>query len=318
MNPSFFSGGNNMTILQTLGIASCLGGPMRLCGYAAELLRNDLTRQPLLNGSLRLQWHIVHPDTRGSKDDRLYRLNQQASEFTRYWTEARRPFLVIGGDHSCAMGTWPGVLKALPETEELGLIWIDAHMDAHTFETSPSGNIHGMPVSALLGKADARLSALYPANRYIKPENLIQIGIRSYEQEEYALLQEAGVRIIFADQITHLAQTLQAAIEQLSQTCLMIGISLDLDFIDPIDAPGVETPAPGGFRAAELMAALRSVNRHAKLCGLEISEYNPENDPDNKTLDLIKAIIEAFYADNRPNKSLGSSSSGINGISVPK
>ncbi|WAK03125.1 arginase [Methylobacter sp. YRD-M1] len=306
-----------MTILQTLGIASCLGGPMRLCGYAAELLRDDLARQPLRNGGLQLQWHIVHPDSRGTKDDRLRRLNRQASEFTRYWTEIHRPFLVVGGDHSCAMGTWPGVLKALPENEELGLIWIDAHMDAHTFETSPSGNIHGMPVSALLGKADARLSALYPADRFIKPENLIQIGVRSYEQEEYDLLQEAGVRIIFADQIASLEQTLQGAMDQLSRTCLMIGISIDLDFIDPIDAPGVETPASGGLRAAEFMAALRSVN-HDKICGLEISEYNPENDQDNKTLALIKAIIEAFYADNSPNKSLGSSSSGINGISVPK
>jgi arginase len=307
-----------MTILQTLGIASCLGGPMRLCGYAAELLRDGLAKQPLRNGGLQLQWHIVHPDNKGAKDDRLRRLNRQTSEFTRHWAEARRPFLVIGGDHSCAMGTWPGVLKALPENEELGLIWIDAHMDAHTFETSPSGNIHGMPVSALLGRADARLSGLYPADRFIKPQNLIQIGIRSYEQEEYALLQEAGVWIIFADQITSLAQTLQGAMEQLSRTCHMIGISIDLDFIDPIDAPGVETPAPGGFRAAELMAALRSVNRNDKICGLEISEYNPENDQDNKTLDLIRAIIEAFYADNSPNKSLGSSSSGISGISVPK
>jgi arginase len=306
-----------MSILQTLGIASCLGGPMRLCGYAAELLRDRLAENPLRNGP-RLQWHIVHPDNSGSKDHRLRRLNRQASEFTRYWTKTRRPFLVIGGDHACAMATWPGVLKALPEAEDLGLIWIDAHMDAHTFETSPSGNIHGMPVSALLGRADARLSALYPANRFIKPGNLIQIGIRSYEQEEYALLQDAGVKIVFADQITDLTQTLRAAVEQLSRTCLMIGISIDLDFIDPVDAPGVETPAPGGIRAAELMAALRSVSRNDKICGLEISEYNPENDQDNKTLDLIRAIIEAFYADNSPNRFLGSSSSGINGISVPR
>lgn len=307
-----------MTKLQTLGIASCLGGPMQSCGYAAELLREDLVLQPLHDSGLQLQWHILQPDNRGSKDEQLYRLNRQASRLTRNWTKARRPFLVIGGDHSCAMGTWPGVLQALPETEDLGLIWIDAHMDAHTFETSPSGNIHGMPVSALLGKADSRLSALYPADRFIKPQHLIQIGIRSYEQEEYALLQEAGVRIIFADQITHLAQTLQAATAQLSRTCSLIGISIDLDFIDPADAPGVETPAPDGLRADKLMSALRSIKREARICGLEISEYNPENDQDNKTLDLIRAIIEAFYGDSRPNRSLGSCTSGINGMSVPR
>lgn len=269
---------------------------MRPCGYAAELLRDDFTRHPKPQNGLQLQWHMVYPDKKGSKENRLYRLHNRISQFTRYWTETHRPFLVVGGDHSCALGTWPGVLKGLPPSCELGLIWLDAHMDAHTFATTPSGNIHGMPVAALLGKGDERLAAMYPASRFIKPENLILIGVRSYEAEEYALLKQTNVKIVFAAEITDFSQVLQTAIAQLSRTCRTIGISLDLDLIDPEDAPGVETPVPGGIKAAAVLAALASVNRHPQLCGLEISEFNPENDRDGKTLQLMKALIEAFYA----------------------
>lgn len=304
-------------LLQTLGIASCLGGPFRPCGYAAEMLRDELMQPALTETDLQLQWHMVYPEMHGSKETRLYQLHHRITQFTRYWTETGHPFLVVGGDHSCALGTWSGVLQALPASSELGLIWLDAHMDAHTFLTTPSGNIHGMPVAALLGKADALLAAMYPASRFIKAENLILIGVRSYEPEEYALLKQANVKIVFAAQIEDFERTLQTAIEQLSRTCELIGISLDMDLIDPEDAPGVETPTPDGIKADVVLAALASVKHCPKLCGLELSEFNPQNDQDGKTLQLMKAIVEAFYMDNRPNKSFGSSGSGSKAASLP-
>lgn len=282
-------------LIQTLGIASCLGGPMRTCGYAAELLRDEFARQSAPQANLQLQWHILYPEEVGSKELRLFHLYQKASQFTQFWAESHHPFLVVGGDHSCALGTWSGVLQGLPSNSQLGLIWLDAHMDAHTFATTPSGNIHGMPVAALLGKADDRLRAVYPADRFIQPENLLLIGIRSYEAEEYALLKQADVKIVFADQISDFTQILLASIEQLSRSCNMIGISLDLDFIDPVDAPGVETPVSGGIKADELLTALSLVKHHTQVCGLEISEFNPENDRQAKTLQLMKRIIETFY-----------------------
>ncbi|MGR8934921.1 MAG: arginase [Gammaproteobacteria bacterium] len=284
------------TLIQTLGIASCLGGPMRQCGYAAELLRDEFARRPLPHGGPQLQWHMLYPEKQGSKEARLYRLHRQISQFTRYWTKTRHPFLVIGGDHSCALGTWPGVLQGLRDSERLGLIWLDAHMDAHTFATTPSGNIHGMPVAALLGKAGPRLSTMYPDGLFLQSDKLILIGVRSYEAEEHALLQQAGVKIVFGAEIDDLTQTLLAAVARLSRRCALIGISLDLDVIDPADAPGVETPVPGGISAAALLAALASVKGHAKICGLEISEFNPENDRHAKTLLLMKSIIETLYA----------------------
>lgn len=282
-----------MTILQTLGVVSCLGGPLRSCGFAAEMLRNEFTRQP--TGELQLEWQTVHPDNHGTKIEKLGKLNRAIAEFSRQQTEQNRRFLVVGGDHSCAMGTWGGVLNGLRPSEELGLIWLDAHMDAHTFDTSPSGNIHGMPLAGLIGRADNKLAAMYPGSRFIQPENLILIGVRSFESEEDALLEQAGVDIVFAEQIGRLASELLSAIDRLSRRCEAIGISLDLDFIDPSDAPGVETPAPNGIKAENLLEALAVISGHPKILGLEMAEYNPDNDRDNKTLLLMKAIVETFY-----------------------
>ena len=286
-----------MAILQTLGVASCLGGPMRLCGFAAEMLQDEFARQKPEQQRLHLQWHMLFPEKSGSKEEKLAKLNKSISRFTQYWTEQNQPFLIIGGDHSCALGTWGGVLNGLQLNGKFGLIWLDAHMDAHTYDTSPSGNIHGMPVAALLGKADKKLAAMYPGDDFIKPENLILIGARNYENEEYDLLKQEAVEIVFANRINGLAQVLIKAVDKLSLSCQAIGISIDLDFIDPEDAPGVETPAQGGIKAIELIEALSLINRHSKVCGLEISEFNPENDYKNKTLHLMKAIIEAFYSE---------------------
>ena len=288
-----------MAKLQTLGVASCLGGPMRSCGYAAEMLRDEFARQKPEQKRLQLQWHMLYPEKHGSREEKLARLNKSISLFTQYWTEKNQPFLLIGGDHSCALGTWGGVLNGLQQPDKFGLIWLDAHMDAHTFATSPSGNVHGMPLAALLGRADKKLATMYPGSDFIKPENLILIGVRNYEKEEYDLLKQAMVEIVFASQINGLAHVLISAVDKLSLSCQAIGISIDLDFIDPEDAPGVETPAQGGIKAGELIEALSLINRHPKVCGLEISEFNPEKDYKNKTLHLMKAIIEVFYGEPR-------------------
>lgn len=282
------------------------------------MLRDEFVRQANGQKRIQLQWHMLYPEHRGSKAERLTKLNASISRFTAYWTIRHKPFLVIGGDHSCALGTWGGVLDGLQQSGKFGLIWLDAHMDAHTFKTSPSGNIHGMPLAALLGKADERLASIYPGSGFIKPENLILIGVRSYEPEEYELLNQASVEIVFAHRVERLGAVLNKAVAKLSRSCQVIGISIDLDVVDPEDAPGVETPMPGGIKAKELLAALSLINRHPKLCGLEISEFNPEKDIKNKTLYLMKAIVEAFYGEfNKPNKSLGSLRSGTIGNSVP-
>ena len=280
-------------IIQSIGITSCLGGPERHCGYAAEMLRNEFTRSKI--GLFKLQWHMLHPDNKGTNDDQLIRLNATISQYSAQCLKQDQPFLVVGGDHSCALGTWSGILNTLGTTKKLGLIWLDAHLDAHTFSTSPSGNIHGMPVAALLGCADKKLARFYPTNHTINAENLKMIGIRSYEEKEYKLLREQHVNITFVDKINNLSQLLSSTVTQLSQRCELIGISIDLDVVDPKDAPGVETPVDGGIRADELIEAISAIRNKQKICAFEISEFNPENDINNKSLHLIKSLVDAFY-----------------------
>jgi arginase len=284
-----------MRILETLGVAACLGGPIPACGEGAEMLREEWSHSESIPGLVQLHWQILHPEQADSKEAQLVKLNDSISRFTEYWVKQHQPFLVIGGDHSCALGTWSGVLNALAPDERLGLIWLDAHMDAHTFETTPSGNIHGMPLSALLGKADGKLQHLLPTIKAIQPENLILLGTRSYESAEHELLKKSDVVIVFADQIQDFEHLLAQAVEKLDHSCDTIGVSIDLDFIRPEDAPGVETPVAGGIPAQSLLNALSQIKQHPKICGLEISEFNPENDVNHRTLQLMKSIVETFY-----------------------
>lgn len=284
-----------MLILQTLGVAACLGGPIPACGDGAKMLRKEWQDSEAIPGLLQLHWQMLHPEHGGSREAQLYKLNHSISRFTEYWVKQQKPFLVIGGDHSCALGTWAGVLNALPSGKRLGLIWLDAHMDAHTFETTPSGNIHGMPLSALLGKADGKLRHLLPTFKAIEPENLILMGTRSYESAEYTLLKQSGATIVFSNQIHDFEHLLFHAVEKLNHSCDVIGISIDLDFLRPEDAPGVETPVNGGISAQALLNALSLIKQQPKICGLEISEFNPDNDVDHQTLHLMKTIVETFY-----------------------
>jgi arginase len=311
-----------MATIQTLGVVSCLGGPMRFCGFAAEMLHDLFDLQKPMR--VQLQWRMLYPEPQASKESGLAKLNKAISQFTENQTKENQPFLIIGGDHSCAMGTWGGVLNAMQQPDKFGLIWLDAHMDAHTYLTSPSGNVHGMPVAALLGRADEKLASIYPSPHFINAAYLILIGVRDYEQEEYDLLKQAGVEIVFANQMNGFATALNKAVNKLSMTCDRIGISIDLDVIDPEDAPGVETPAKSGIKAKELLTALSLINSHPKICGLELSEFSPEKDINHKTLYLMKTIVEAFYGEpeylpesSKLNKFLGSSGSGIKGSSVP-
>lgn len=109
--------------------------------------------------------------------------------------------LVLGGDHSCAIGTWSGVASAMRPFGDIGLIWVDAHMDSHTIETSPTKNIHGTPVAHLLGFGNQALRTVGDPYPKIKPQNLVMVGIRSFEDEEQELLSRLGVRVFFDNEV---------------------------------------------------------------------------------------------------------------------
>jgi arginase len=196
---------------------------------------------------------------------------------TREVLASGAPFLTFGGDHSCAIGTWSGVAQ---KYEHFGLIWIDAHMDAHTPETSPSGNPHGMPVACLLGHGDPRLVDIGGRRPKIKPENLVLIGVRSYEPAEAALLSRLGVRVYAIDEVKRLgfAHCLLSAQRSFTDRGLSYGLSVDFDGLEPEDFPALGTPVENGIGLEELTAALDQLD-FSRLIGMEFAEYNPHLEP---------------------------------------
>jgi ornithine--oxo-acid transaminase len=274
-----------------IGVACALGNPQIGSASApAALLTSTLHDTLRRHGIRQRATETIAPRLACANPlfDLLTRLSDATSSAI---ARGERP-LVIGGDHAIAAGTWKGIARALGRMP--GLIWIDAHLDAHVPATSPSGNFHGMPVAALLGEEVPEMSDI-PGPR-LEAARLVMLGAHSFEAEEQQLLKHHGVRIIGTDEIATfgLPAMLTKARKWLGDGAW--GISLDVDALDPGAAPGVNTPVVGGLDPAELTQALRSLLREPNCVGLEIAEYNPQNDPDGCTARLIHQLIDAASA----------------------
>jgi arginase len=201
--------------------------------------------------------------------------------------------LVIGGDHAMAVGTWSGVVAALDAYQHFGLIWVDAHMDSHTPQTTPSQAIHGMPLAALLGYGESALTHLAGMAPKLSPRHVVLIGVRSFEEGEAALLKHLNVTIYFMEDIKKLGikTVFERALKQVTQGTKGFGISIDLDGFDPSIAPGTGTPVADGLVYEEFAESLNVLSRHPLFCALEIAELNPVKDIDNKTLMLTQKLL---------------------------
>ncbi len=205
-------------------------------------------------------------------------------------------FVVIGGDHSCAIGTWIGAADGLRGSGSLGLIWIDAHMDMHVPETTHSGAIHGMPVACLLGYGASMLTSIAETGPAIDPRHICLVGTRSFEEEEAAFAQRHGVHVIHMDEVRQrgICAVLAEARSIVTNGTAGYGISLDLDAFDPSDAPGVGTPSPNGIRADAFFAPWSELGRDPRCIGIEIVEYNPSRDFSRHTAHLMCDLISAW------------------------
>ena len=217
------------------------------------------------------------------------RLAQRTGESVR----AGRFPCVIGGDHSCAVGTWNGVARALKANGPLGLIWIDAHMDSHTPRTSPSGRPHGMPLAALLGQFDHSLDGL--ADGVLLPRHVCLVGVRSFETSEAELLAKLGVTVFGIEEVVRrgLAQVMDDAIAIASDGTAGYGVTLDLDALDPREAAAVATPASFGLHGAALARAFARISRDPRLMAFELAEYCPRLDHDGATERLVLGLLAA-------------------------
>ena len=278
--------------IELIGAAWGLGGADPGCAQAPDALI-PLLAEPLARcGAKVVLGPVLHPAPserrREAAVSRLCAL--LAGAVANAMREKRLP-CVIGGDHSCAGGTWTGVARMLKG--ELGLVWIDAHMDSHTRGTSHTGRLHGMPLAWLLGQDDDSLYGL--AAGVVEPAHVALIGVRSFEPEEEERLDRLKVRVFHIEEVRRrgLTAVFADALAIASTGTAAFGVSIDLDAVTPEEAPGVGTPVPDGIAGAELARVLRSIGGKPQLAAIELVEYLPRLDPDGRS---AKVAIELLVA----------------------
>ena len=286
--------------IELIGAAWGLGGADPGCAQAPETLIPSLSERLARSGAVVSLGPTLHPSPKERRREAAVSklCGELASAVAAAMRQARLP-CVIGGDHTCAGGTWTGVARMLQG--ELGLIWIDAHMDSHTPGTSHTGRLHGMPLAWLLGQADDDLYGLSAG--VVDPEHVALIGVRSYEPEEKERLDRLGVRVF------HIEEVRRRSLDTVCEEALRIatagtsgfGISIDLDAVTPEEAPGVGTPVPEGIAAAELERALRSLGSRPDLLAVELAEYLPRLDPDGRSARVAVELVLAALCGTREN-----------------
>lgn len=222
--------------------------------------------------------------------------NQMLAEMVDKIIQSKSFPLVLGGDHSIAIGTLAGVSK---HYTNLGVIWYDAHGDLNTAETSPSGNIHGMPLAVSLGYGHELLTNILGASPKIKPEHVVIIGARSLDEGERRLIKELGIKVFTMHEIDRLGMTkvMESTIDYLKEKTDGVHLSLDLDGLDPNDAPGVGTPVPGGISYRESHLAMEMLAESGLITSAEFVEVNPILDERNKTASLAVALMGSLFGE---------------------
>jgi arginase len=202
--------------------------------------------------------------------------------------------LVLGGDHSVAVGTVSGVSSHFrARGERVGLIWLDAHADMNTPATSPSGNIHGMPLACLLGSGPAELVDLLGYHPKVDPRHTVLVGLRDVDATEKTQVKGSGVRAFTMRDIDErgLRNVMEEAIRIATGGTAGLHLSLDMDFCDPGDAPGVGTPVRGGATYREAHLALEMICDSRRMVSMEVVEVNPVIDERNRTADFAVELI---------------------------
>jgi arginase len=213
--------------------------------------------------------------------------------------EAGKIPLALGGDHSVAAGTVAGVSEFYRrKNEKIGLIWIDAHTDINTPGTSPSGNVHGMPLAATMGLGPPELSNIFGFSPKVSPQNCVLIGVRDIDEIEKANVRRAGIKVFTMRDIDErgMRSVMEEAIHWAGRGITAgFHVSLDMAWIDPEDAPGVGTPVRGGATYREAHLAMEIIADSGRMLSFEIVEVNPVIDEHNRTAELaVELALSAF------------------------
>ncbi len=206
--------------------------------------------------------------------------------------------LVLGGDHSISVGTVSAIAAASRrEGKKVGLLWVDAHGDINTPDTSPSGNIHGMPVAALLGEGPPELTSIAGEGPKVDPRNIAMVGIRSLDEGEKVRLKRFGVQVHTMSQVDRhgIEPVMKEALARVSDGTGRVHVSFDLDAVDPEVAPGVGTPVKGGLDYREAHLLMEMLSDSGLMTSLEIVEANPILDVRNASAAFAVELVQSAF-----------------------
>jgi arginase len=272
---------------------------MRVAGLEARL--EALGHHVIDGGNIRVE--IAETQTSGNKSARYLKeitetCTRTAEAVIETLEEGMTP-LLLGGDHSLAAGSVSGVAEFYRrQGHKIGVLWIDAHSDINTPDTSPSGNVHGMPLAALLGLGPEPLGNIFGYSPKIAAENTVLIGVRDIDAAERENIRRAGVAEVYTMRDIDergMRTVMEEALRAAGRGTAGYHVSLDMDWIDPEDAPGVGTPVRGGATYREAHLAMEIIADHGRLLSFEIVEVNPVIDEHNRTADLaVELACSAF------------------------
>ena len=243
---------------------------------------------------------VLRPETRDPRNPRARFVGTIAHSCERLRNRVERILddgafpLVVGGDHSIACGTIAGISSwHARRKKKIGLIWFDAHADMNTPETSPTGNVHGMPLACVLGKGPDEMVRLGSSVPMVDPSKAVLIGIRSVDAGERELVRESGIQVYSMREIDILGmdRVMREAIDIVTKGTAGFHLSFDMDGCDPAAAPGVGTPVSGGVTHREAHLLLEHAADSKKLLGLELTEINPILDHRNMTAELAVEFV---------------------------
>jgi arginase len=244
--------------------------------------------------------HVKLPEEQHFGDRRAKYLNeiaetsQEAAHLIYQALEAGCFPLSLGGDHSVAIGTQAGVAKFYQDRQQtIGCLWIDAHADMNTPETSPSGNVHGMPFAVSLGQGPEPLTRIFGYAPKLQPKTCVLIGVRDLDARERRLVRDSGVRVSTMREIDELGMraVMEKSLVLASEGTAGFVVSFDMDVVDPDEAPGVGTPVRGGITFREAHLAMEMVADSKKMVSFELVEINPIIDVMNKTAILGVGLV---------------------------
>jgi arginase len=294
-----------MKPVHVIGVPLDLGGgrrgvdmgpsAIRIAGLDERILR--LGRAVVDRGDL----STPIPETQDKRDERkkyihdIARICQQVYDLALSALDADGIPLVLGGDHSIAAGsvgaaaTWARKTKKLP----IGLIWIDAHGDMNTPAISPSGNVHGMPLAALLGREPEELAGIGGWSPKVLPQHTVLLGIRNLDEHEKIAVRDSGVQVLTMKEIDRygIASVIDRALATAGTGTAGIHVSFDMDACDPLIAPGVGTPVNGGLNYREAHMVMELLADSGVLTSLDIVEVNPTLDVRNTTAELGTELV---------------------------